>query len=249
MGGLETKSRDEVPFVSGLTIPTGATAIDLSMPIEEHWRFRPAISYVDKDVAGYHFRSTMLQIGAHGFTHVDSPRHVHDEGEELGAIGLDHFWGPAVVLDLSHLEGEAITAEQLAAAAASAGGVTGQEIVLLRTDQGVKHPPTTSDFWIRSPWLSAGGARWLLASGVRAVGYDFPQDRAIRSEYDEAWQAGELIEEWACHELLLKAGVLQIEYLTNLASAPTRCLLFALPLNVPTADGAPARVVALPCES
>jgi arylformamidase len=235
--------------VSGLTIPSGAAAIDLSMPIEEHWRFRPEVSYVDKDVAGYQFRSTMLQIGAHGFTHVDSPRHVHDRGEELSAIGLERFWGSAVILDLSHLEDEAITAEHLTDAAASAGGVTGHEIVLLRTDQGVKHPTTTADFWIRSPWLSAGGARWLLASGARTVGYDFPQDRAIRSEYDDAWQPGELVEDWACHELLLKAGVLQIEYLTNLASAPTRCLLFALPLSIPTADGAPTRAVALPCES
>lgn len=119
--------------MSGLTIPSGATAIDRSMPIEEHWRFSPALTYVDKHVAGYHFRSTMLQIGAHGFAHVDSPRHVQDQGQELSAIGLDHFWGPAVVLDLSHLENEAITKQHLAGAAASAGGVAGHEIVLVRT--------------------------------------------------------------------------------------------------------------------
>ena len=219
------------------------------MPIEEHWRFRPTLSYVDKHVAGYHFRSTLLKMGAHGFTHVDSPRHVHDHGEALSEVSLDQFWGPAVVLDLSHLGNEAMTAQHLADAAAWTDGSTGPEILLLRTDQGVKHPTTTPDFWIRSPWLSAEAARWLLGSGVRAVGYDFPQDRAIRSEYDDDWQPGELVEDWAGHELLLKAGVLQIEYLTNLANVPKRCLLFALPLNIPTADGAPARVVALPCES
>jgi arylformamidase len=46
------------------------------------------------------------------------------------------------------------------------------------------------------------------------------------------------------HQLLLGAGVILLEYLTNLAALPTDVFLLALPLPVEGADGAPMRVIA-----
>ena len=48
------------------------------------------------------------------------------------------------------------------------------------------------------------------------------------------------------HDVLLRNGVILIEYLANTAAlAAPRTFLCCLPLKVPDADGAPARVVAL----
>lgn len=229
-----------------LQIDADQQLIDLSMPIETHWRFKPVLRVVDKTVAGFPFRSTVLEMGAHGFTHVDAESHVDAEGRTLGDGDVNELWGPCVVLDLTWApDSHGITGHDLAAAASAVGGVRDGEIVLLRTDQARKHPTQTPSFWTSAPFLTRGAAEWLRANSVTAVGYDFPQDRAIRSEYDPAWVGGDLIDDWPCHEILLKSGIAQIEYLTNLGALPDRCLLFAVPLKIPDADGAPARVFAL----
>jgi arylformamidase len=232
--------------MSTLHIDADQPLIDLSMPIEAHWRFKPVIRVVDKTVAGCTFRSTVLEMGAHGFTHVDAESHVDCEGRSLGGSDVNELWGPCVVLDLTWAaDSHAFTAEDLAKAALLAGGVWDGDIALLRTDQARKHPTETPRFWTSSPFLTRGAAEWLRDRSVAAVGYDFPQDRAIRSEYEPAWQDGELLDDWPCHEILLKSGIAQIEYLTNLGALPTRCVVFAVPIKIPSADGAPARVFAL----
>ncbi len=69
-----------------------------------------------------------------------------------------------------------------------------------------------------------------------------PQDYPIR-ELLGGKQAP--IAEFVSHDILLRNGVILIEYLTNLgALSSPRTTLFALPLNIPNSDGAPARVIA-----
>ncbi len=90
--------------------------------------------------------------------------------------------------------------------------------------------------------VSAAACRWLLARGIKALGVDFPQDYPIR-----LLLAGKRapIAEFVSHDILLRNGVILIEYLCNLGALPgPRTTLFALPLKVPGADGAPARVIA-----
>jgi arylformamidase len=74
-----------------LHIDADQTLIDLSMPIEPHWRFKPVIRVVDKTVAGCAFRSTVLEMGAHGFTHVDAESHVDCEGRSLGGSDVNEL--------------------------------------------------------------------------------------------------------------------------------------------------------------
>ncbi len=48
------------------------------------------------------------------------------------------------------------------------------------------------------------------------------------------------------HDVLLRNGVIMIEYLCNLHRlSGDRTFLVALPLKIPDCDGAPARVIAL----
>lgn len=220
--------------------------IDLSMPITDHWRFRPSISHRSADAYGQPFHNTDLAMGAHGFTHVDAPSHVLSDGTPLGEVDLGRLWGEAAIIDVSALGDNA----QLSAEDFDRLGhaVSDGDIVLIRSNHELRHPTTEPEFWTRSPWLNASAARWLRDRSVRAVGYDFPQDRGIRAAYIDDFDvhAEGQPEDWACHHFLLEAGIVQIEYLTNLWSIPgDRVEFYALPMNIPQSDGAPTRAFAI----
>ena len=52
--------------------------------------------------------------------------------------------------------------------------------------------------------------------------------------------------EFVTHDVLLRNGVVMIEYLCNTAALEKpRTYLCALPLKIPASDGAPARVIAI----
>lgn len=227
-------------------VPESSALVDLSMPVLPHWRFVVDFHRTHDVAAGQPFTSTTLTIKAHAFTHVDAPSHVDDDLAPLGQVDPARLWGDAAVVDLSPLGDDVmITADHLDTAGAH---VLPGDIVLLRTDHEMRHPTTGADYWLRSPYVSASAARWLAARDVRAVGYDFPQDRATRAPYDESFvpHPSGHADDWACHSILLAGGVPQIEYLTNLAALTTeRVLFFALPLNIPESDGAPVRAFAL----
>ncbi|HEY5848887.1 MAG TPA: cyclase family protein [Microlunatus sp.] len=226
--------------------PTPGTLIDLSMPIVEHWRFPVRFEHTEHVAEGQPFYSTSMRIGAHSFTHVDSPRHVRPDGAPLGEVDLGRLWGEAAVVDLSPLgDDAAISADDLDTAGRH---VQSGDIVLLRSDHELRHPTTTPEYWTAAPYVSASAAHWLADREVRAVGFDFPQDRATRSPYQDGFTRHALgqDEDWACHHLLLDRGIPQIEYLSNLRSLPDpRVLFFALPLNLPDHDGAPTRAFAV----
>lgn len=224
----------------------GSRLLDLSMPIREHWRFPVQFDHSHNVAEGQPFYSTSLRIAGHAFTHVDAPRHVEPDGTPLGEVDPSRLWGEAAVVDLTGLGDDvAIGAAHLDLAG---GHVRSGDIVLLRSDHERRHPTTTPEYWTAAPWVSASAARWLADRQVRAVGFDFPQDRATRSPYltDFTRHPGGQEEDWACHHLLLENGVPQIEYLTALWTLPTdRVLFFALPLNLPDLDGAPVRAFVL----
>ncbi|RKR73520.1 cyclase family protein [Frondihabitans australicus] len=221
------------------------TLIDLSMPIVDHWRFSVSFAHKHAVAEGQPFTSTTLDIAAHAFTHVDAPSHLDDALPPLGEVDLSRLAGDAVVIDLSGLGDDTeITAEHLEGAGAA---VTAGDIALLRTDHELRHPTTSPDYWLRSPYVSASAATWLQERGVSAAGFDFPQDRATRAPYDPHFERHPRghADDWACHSILLASGTPLIEYLTNLWSLPAeRVPFYALPLNVPGSDGAPVRAFA-----
>lgn len=81
------------------------------------------------------------------------------------------------------------------------------------------------------PTLTPEAARMLVGRRVRLVGTD---GNSIDPQDDDAMPA---------HRALLEAGVVVLECL-DLSAAPSGpCGLMALPLRIPGADGAPARVI------
>lgn len=218
-----------------------ARIIDLSMPIEDHFRWP-----VERRVKGDHakgdvFQSTWLGWIVHGFTHMDSPRHCVPGGPTTDDVALEQTVGEAAVLDLAPVRpNEAISPERLAAAA---GHLRQDDIVVMRSCWDQQRSPRTPEFWTDAPWLTRAAAQWLLERRPRAVAFDFPQDYTIRLLLKGETRP---LAENVTHDVLLRNGVILIEYLANtVALTRPRTFLCCLPLKVPGADGAPARVIAL----
>jgi kynurenine formamidase len=86
--------------------------------------------------------------------------------------------GEAAILDLSDVpENTAITGERIAAAGAH---LRRGDIAILKTRWDERADIATPDFWARAPWMTAEAAIWLCEAGIKAVGFDFPQDYCIR---------------------------------------------------------------------
>jgi kynurenine formamidase len=218
-----------------------ARIIDLSVPIEDHFRWP-----VQREKKGDHSKGDLAEVTwlgwpVHGFTHMDSPRHFFADAKTTDDIPLDTTIGDATVFDLEPVApNEAITAERLQAA-----GMYLQkgDIALMRTCWDTQRSLKTREFWTDAPYLTREAATWLLERGVRAVAFDFPQDYPIRGLLDGK-QAP--LEEHVTHDVLLRNGVILIEYVANTqAIRQPRVWFCCLPLKVPGADGAPARVIAI----
>jgi arylformamidase len=205
---------------------------------------------VERRVMGDHgkgdvFQATWLGVTVHGFTHMDSPRHCVPGGPTTDEVPLDRTIGDAMVFDLAPVQpNEAITPERLAEAGKSLR--TG-DIALMRTCWEQQRSPRTEQFWTDAPYLTREAAAWLLERRPRAVAFDFPQDYPIRLLLKGERRP---LEENVTRDLLLRNGVILIEYLSNTAAlVEPRVWFCCLPLKVPASDGAPARVIAIEAET
>ena len=213
--------------------------IDLTYPIEDHFRWKVERSLAASFDEGAQFQVTRFGLAVHGFTHVDAPRHMLPDGWTTSKFRLESLVGDAAVVDLSKVRpNAAITASALAQADIRPG-----DIVLLATSWDRRHALSSPAFWTEAPYLTRDACEWLLERRPSAVGFDFPQDEPIRNLLSGQTAP---IEEFVSHDVLLRNGIPLIEYLRNLgAISLPRPEVCALPMNLPDADGAPARVIAV----
>ena len=215
--------------------------IDLTMPVAKHVRWPVERKLLGDLAKGDNFQITWFGMAAHAFTHIDAPRHVDPNGLTLSDVGLEKVVGEAVVVDLTDVAPDTgITPEHLEASGAE---VEPDDIVLLKTNWDAHTPYDTIEYFTDSPYVTREACHWLLGKQIRAIGYDFPQDRALRE-----MMAGKSppITEFVTHDILLRAGIIMIEYLCNMKPIESpRVDLFALPMKISDSDGAPARVIAL----
>ena len=217
--------------------------IDLSMPVRTgHFRWPVERRLAKSHAEGAGSEATWAGWNVHAFTHMDSPRHVDPEGATTDDITLGMTVGAAAVLDLSDLpENTAIEEGRIAAAGAH---LRRGDIAILKTCWDERASIDTPEYWLRAPWMTAGAAEWLHRAGIKAVGFDFPQDYPIR--FFLTGEKRPPLPEHVTHHRLLARGVVMFEYLCNTGAlrAP-RCEVVALPIRLPLSDGAPARVIAI----
>ncbi|MGH8907300.1 MAG: cyclase family protein [Egibacteraceae bacterium] len=159
-----------------------------------------------------------LGMGSHTGTHVDAPLHFIPGAGGVEMLPLDAMLGPAWVIDAT---GHTRDLDRVDIP-------EGAERVLLKTDN--------SRLWDLDRFspdfigLTPRAAELLVARGVRLVGIDY---LSIAPAADPA----------PTHLVLLGAGVVILEGLDLRGVEPGAYELRCLPLLIPGADGAPARVI------
>ncbi len=215
--------------------------IDLSMPIEPHFRWPVDLAIKGDIAAGDPFRVSRISMTCHGFSHVDAQAHVIAHSPTIEATALSRVVGPCRVLDLRDVApNQAIDADRLAAA--DPGGPEG-EILLLSSGWDTKRDYRTREFWLDAPYLTREAALWLKDRKPTALAFDFPQDYPIRLLLDDKHVP---FDQHVTHDICLRAGITLIEYVVNTSALKNpRTFLCAAPLKLPNADGSPARIFAI----
>ena len=184
-----------------------------------------------------------LRLGSHTGTHIDAPYHFLSGGSTIDAIPIERFLGVGVVVDASAKQDlEPIGEPELSPAA---GRVQRGDFVLLRT--GWDRFFGTQRYF-RHPYLSAGGARFLLGLGAALVGIDAMSVDPSAADAAGTGPGAKPEEETAypAHDILLGNDVLIVENLCRLDRIPQPRGMFSfLPLKLRGSDGSPVRAVYL----
>jgi len=146
-------------------------------------------------------------------TYLDSPFHRFREGRDLSEIPLASVAGlPGVVIDAPGEPGTGITV------CADEEAITGRA-VLVRT--GWDENWGSERYWLGGPYLTQASVDLLVRAGAALVGVDF-------SNVDDTSDRSRPV-----HTRLLRANVLIVEHLCDLASLPSHGFTFsAVPLRI-----------------
>lgn len=181
------------------------------------------LSAVKRVAQGASSNVSRVSMGTHTGTHVDAPRHFFDDKPGVDALPLDLLIGRTRVIDLPHRGG--ITEAHLAAA-----GLREDLRVLFRTPNSALWN-SSDGFHQDYTYLTEGGARFLVAQGVKVVGVDYLSVEQFKKAGAPA------------HHELLGNGIVIIEGLNLSDVEPGAYEMYCLPLRIAGSDGAPARVI------
>lgn len=198
---------------------------DVSMTIEESMAVyknkeekKPRIRVV-QDFDTSSARESRVDMDVHTGTHVDSPLHMLPDGGTMDTLPLENLVGPCRVLDCTKVE-SGIGRKDLEAYEVSAG-----EFILLKTRNSFR-----DDFDFEFVYLTADGAEYLAALGIRGVGID-----ALGVERSQPGHP--------THKTLFRAGVIIMEGLRLQAVAEGSYFMVAAPIKLRETEAAPARVL------
>ena len=216
--------------------------VDLSVPIGEATLSPPSVNLQLK-MTSYHrgpgfWQASKIEMLLHTGSHVDFSKHTVEDGETAVDVALDRVFGPALVIDLSHIgpNHEISIADMEKHAQAIQPG----DIALVRTDWTEKHWGNFPTYYMESPYCAAAAAQWLVDRGARAIGFDcFSEQCARLPDFTS--------EDFIIHKVILENGAILMQQMTNLSQLPLgrRVEFFAPFIKIDGAEGSPARFFAL----
>ena len=216
--------------------------VDLSVPIGEATLSPPSVNLQLK-MTSYHrgpgfWQASKIEMLLHTGSHVDFSKHTVEDGETAVDVALDRVFGPALVIDLSHIgpNHEISVADMEKHAQAIQPG----DIALVRTDWTEKHWGNFPTYYMESPYCAAAAAQWLVDRGARAIGFDcFSEYCARLPDFTS--------EDFIIHKVILENGAILMQQMTNLSQLPLgRYVDFFAPfIKIDGAEGSPARFFAL----
>lgn len=246
-GTMTEATRSASPFA-------GYELVDLTHPLSPdslYWPNGSPFEY-ERQVWGAREDGQWYAMGyfstpEHLGTHLDAPIHFAENGITNAAIPVEHFFAPAVVVDISARADEdpdtTLQAADIDAWEAEHGAVPEGAIILVRTNWSSRWPDWNAYYGSEDPFdtttlhfpgVSPEGAARVVESGAVGVGID---TASIDPGNDTAFDA---------HRVLAEAQLFNLENLMNLDRLPEAgAWIVALPAKIEGGSGAPARVVAL----
>jgi arylformamidase len=209
---------------------TDASWIDVTVPIQPGmvcWPGDPPVSVerIEDLEKGDETTFSRLTLGLHAGTHVDAPAHYLRDGAAIETMPPGAMIGPARVIAIR--DPQVITPEELAEY-----DIGGGDRILFRTRNSLR--PRERGFSGDFVYLSNLAARYLANRKVALAGIDALSVGGYRKN------------ETAVHRTLLEAGVWIVENLDLSRIAAGEYQLLCLPLKIPGAEAAPARVLLSP---
>jgi kynurenine formamidase len=186
---------------------------------------------------GFSFQSRGLMMCDHGPTHVDAISHLDpaEGAPSIDEMPLDTFYGPALCIDVSHVEPPAyVTPADLERALEASGqALEAGDALLLRTGAFDRHGGT-DDYTSRYTGLDEAAGEWLVERGVKVFGVDSPSpDNPLSRTYP-------------IHMMCRARHITHYENLANLDQVAGRRFTFAgFPLRIRGGTGSPVRAVAI----
>lgn len=179
---------------------------------------KPMLKFTTDYVSGKSCES-QIQMNVHTGTHVDAPLHMLENGASIEQIELKKVITQCKVFDFTQLPGN-INREALESKDIKAG-----DFILLKTKNSyVEH------FDLGFVFLEKSGAVYLRDQSVIGVGIDALGIERNQPDHDT-------------HKILFQASIIIVEGLRLKGIKEGRYLLFAAPLKIKSAEGAPARAV------
>jgi len=211
--------------------PRAGSWIDVSAPIDPKTApVYPGNAPVKLDFMLYYDKGDKLalssySLGAHTGTHVDAPLHFIKGGMSVDLVPLDHFVGPARVIDCSP------DAKLIDAAELNKHDWKGARRILFRTRNSRNHWMTDPTFHEDFTYLAPDAAQLLAEAGVELVGIDYLSIEKFHSPEPKT------------HLALLTKGIPIVEGLSLADVAPGDYDLIVLPIRITGHEAAPARAI------
>jgi kynurenine formamidase len=207
--------------------------IDLSYTISENMPVYPGTEppkfEVPVSLEKEGFLEKKITFFSHTGTHIDAPAHILPGARTLDQLEVTNFTGSGFVIDLSACAGQVIETEILQPFEDYLKNI---DFALLYSGWGRYWGE--KKYFQNYPVLSKGAAEWLCRFDLKGIGIDMISVDRTGSK------------KLPIHHILLNNNLIIIENLNNLHRLVNKNLtLFALPLKIDHADGAPARVIAL----
>lgn len=160
---------------------------------------------------------------------MDAPAHFYYHSYGIDKINLNHVCGDVSIVDFSSkLKGDVVEL-------CDVENITVTDRMIFAF--GWFKYWRTNKYYDDFPYFSKEAVQYLIENGMYVMALDTPWPDSVRDIGT--------IEDSPNHKMLLKKGVVLIEYLTNTGQLINgkRYSLIALPLKLEDADGSPARVI------
>lgn len=171
-----------------------------------------------------------IVIGSHSGTHMDAPFHFIQSGETIDEMDIELMCGEIELIDFRNFTAGSV--------------VLIEDVKKIRISKrmlfvfGWYHYWKTDQYYDGFPYFSEEAIDYLVANGMSFMALDTPSPDSGKAIFQSENDSPN-------HKKLLQKEVVIVEYLcnTDILDFSKKYEIFALPLKVAGADGAPARVL------